>query len=113
MSAPIGDGQLTVNFHAVQTTSSTITLHANSLVQQLEDLDAQLRPLIESWDSATKDQYYAQQLAWATAMSDIQSILAEIGVKLNQAYEDFLATEIANAAAWENSHGVSALGRMS
>ncbi len=99
------DGQLTVNFGAVRATAETMTIHANALVQQLEDLDAQIRPLIAVWDSATKDAYYTQQLAWSTAMNDIQYILAEVGLKMNQAYEDFLATEVNNAAMWNTSGG--------
>jgi early secretory antigenic target protein ESAT-6 len=104
VTATDGNGQLTFNFPAVQATAQTITTHANMLVQQLEDLDHMLQPLIQSWDSATKDQYYAQQLAWATAMQDIEQILAEVGYKLNTAYEEFLATEISNAALWEGTH---------
>jgi WXG100 family type VII secretion target len=99
------DGQFTAHFPSMQAAAETMTIHANALMQQLEDLDQQLRPLIAVWDSAAKEAYYTQQLAWSTAMNDIQYILSEVGIKMNQAYEDFLHTEINNAAMWDGSTG--------
>jgi WXG100 family type VII secretion target len=95
-----GDGVIKVNFHALGAAADDIKLHANSLMQQLEDLDNFIKPLTASWDSNASAAYHHQQKLWDQSMLDLQGILADLGLKVNDAYLDFWQTEAANAAVW-------------
>lgn len=100
MATANGYDQLTADTSAMQSAASELKTSAAALNQHLEDLDNQLKPLIQTWDGHTQQQYYGKQQQWDSAMLDIINLLNQIGVVMDNAATAFWQTELKNAAAW-------------
>jgi early secretory antigenic target protein ESAT-6 len=105
MTVPTGDGtQLTFNFGSVEGAALQLKATAMALNHELEQLDADLRPLITNWDGVTQAEYYQQQQQWDNAMLDIIDLLNHIGFKVDAAVTEFWKTEQLNASLWLSAH---------
>jgi WXG100 family type VII secretion target len=89
-----------VTFGAIEQAQSDVTTTVASIDQQMSDLQSYLAPIVSTWKGQAFDQYQALQQQWNQALNDLNSVLAQIGSALGEAYSNYTATEQANANVW-------------
>jgi early secretory antigenic target protein ESAT-6 len=89
----MNDGLLKVNFESLDRAGDHIQKAVESLDAQLGQLDADARPLVESWEGAAQTAYAARQLRWTNAADDLKAILRDIKIAVHQSAQDYAATE--------------------
>jgi early secretory antigenic target protein ESAT-6 len=94
------DGRIVVTFGAVQAASADCGTVANQMNQQLDDLKSYLNPLVGSWTGQAAEQYRALEAQWERSASDLTAVLTQIQKALDNAYQNYAATEAANAKLW-------------
>jgi ESAT-6 family protein len=87
------DGMLLVNFGAMQQASSDIQKAITTLQSQLDQLEADARPLISTWNGAAQEAYAHRQTKWRQASADLHHILQNIKRAVDHSTEDYVNTE--------------------
>lgn len=87
------DGLLLVNFGSLNQASADIQRALNTLTSQLDQLERDAGPLVDSWDGDAKQAYAERQAKWRSASRDLHSILHNIKKAVDQSAEDYISTE--------------------
>ncbi|HET6482340.1 MAG TPA: WXG100 family type VII secretion target [Actinoplanes sp.] len=87
------DGILLVNFGALQQASADIQKAVNTLQSQLDQLERDAAPLVDTWDGEAQQAYQQRQATWRAASQDLQSILQNIKGAVDHSVEDYVSTE--------------------
>jgi len=70
------------------------------LTPDLETLEQELNPLVNTWTGAAQQAYHEKKQQWDTAAANLAQVLNEIGRAVGQANENYQAAEQANRNAW-------------
>lgn len=89
----MSDGLLRVNFTALAEAGIDIKKAVDELDTKLSQLDADARPLVETWEGKAQTAYFQRQQTWTTAATDLKRILSDIQVAVNKSKDDYAATE--------------------
>ena len=89
----MNDGLLRVNFSALATAGADIQSAVNELDAKLSQLEAEARPLVETWEGKAQTAYAARQQKWSTASTDLKNMLQQIKNAVDQSAQDYAATE--------------------
>jgi 6 kDa early secretory antigenic target len=92
--------EIRVTFGEIAAGQQSVTSTSQQIGQQLDDLKAFLAPLVAEWTGEAAQNYQAQQHEIDTAWRDLNQVLAQIGVLLGQANDNYQATEARNAARY-------------
>lgn len=92
----MSDGQLVVNFTALQTAAGDINNAINAMESQLAEAEQTAAPLVASWDGSARDSYQARQAVWTKAATDLSTMLRDIKRAVEQSAEQYQATETRN-----------------
>ncbi len=87
-------GELSAAQQSVATTSQRIS-------GQLDELKRYLAPLAATWEGQAAQDYQLKQRQWDTAAADLTAVLAQIGVALGSANDNYRLVEQANARRWQ------------
>jgi len=87
------DGMLLVNFAALQQASADIQKAVSTLTSQLDQLERDAGPLVQTWRGEAQEAYAARQQKWRSASLDLQSILQNIKSAVDHSTEDYISTE--------------------
>jgi WXG100 family type VII secretion target len=87
------DGLLLVNFGSLQQASADIQKAVNTLTSQLDQLERDAGPLVQTWDGEAKQAYAERQAKWRSASQDLQAILQNIKGAVDQSVQDYISTE--------------------
>jgi 6 kDa early secretory antigenic target len=87
------DGVLLVNFAALQQAGGDIQKALNTLQSQLDQLEKDAGPLVQTWDGAAQQAYQERQAKWRSASADLQAILGNIKGAVHRSAEDYISTE--------------------
>lgn len=90
-----------VTFAALETAESDVRSTASRLNGKLDDLAQTLAPVVATWEGEAAVRYLAKQRQWDTAAADLNAVLAQIGVALRQAHEEYRRTEGINVSRWQ------------
>lgn len=93
----VNDGQLLVDFARLQDTSLHIQSAIQALDSQLDQLEADAAPLVESWSGDAKQAYLERQATWRQASAQLATMLREIKRGLDESIADYQHTERRNA----------------
>jgi WXG100 family type VII secretion target len=93
----MSDGQLLVQFGALEAASQHISKAVSTLHSKLADLESAAGPLVQAWDGAAKNAYAQRQAQWRSAADDITSILGRINSALDESKAQYASTERSNA----------------
>jgi early secretory antigenic target protein ESAT-6 len=88
-----GDGMLLVNFGQLQQGVADIAKAVGKMQADLDQLQQDARPLVESWDGTAQQAYAARQAKWTAASNDLTQILQNIKQALETSAEDYVNTE--------------------
>ena len=91
------DGQLLVNFARLQETSLHIQSAVRTLDAELDRLESDAAPLVQTWDGDAKQAYAQRQATWRQASSHLATMLREIQRGLDESIVDYQQTERRNA----------------
>jgi 6 kDa early secretory antigenic target len=94
--AGTSDDRLVVDFTALHHGSDSIASALKTLDAQLQDLEADARPLVATWDGEAKNAYFQRQRQWQQAAGDLKAILYDIKKALDESAAQYLATEHRN-----------------
>ena len=93
-------GEIQVNFEALQTGRAGIAQTFNRLQATLEELEADLQPMIETWTGAAQEQYLVCKRQWDTAAADLATVLNEVSNAVAAAHENYSTTHSATVQIW-------------
>jgi 6 kDa early secretory antigenic target len=92
--------EIKVTFGALGAAQGDVATTASRITGQLEDLKRFLAPMVATWQGQAAAEYQVKQRQWDTAAADIAAVLAQIGVALGTANDNYQQVERANAARW-------------
>jgi early secretory antigenic target protein ESAT-6 len=87
------DGLLLVTFGSLEQASADIQKALQTLQSQLDQLERDAGPLVQTWDGAAQEAYSARQAKWRAASLDLQNILQNIKKAVDESAADYVATE--------------------
>jgi len=87
------DGMLLVNFGALQQASADINKAISTLQGQLDQLESDAGPLVQTWNGEAQEAYQARQAKWRAAAQDLTQILQNIKGAVDHSTEDYISTE--------------------
>ena len=89
----MNDGLLRVNFSALAQAGGDIQKAVNELDSKLSQLEADARPLVETWEGKAQAAYFQRQQKWSSAATDLKNILRDIKIAVDQSAQDYATTE--------------------
>ena len=97
MSTP---GHILVNFSTVSNAAEEVRSTASRVQAQLDDLKAGVSRIAQSWEGKAQEGYQARQAEWDSSATDLHSVLTQIAGALDNAAQNYQATENKNASIW-------------
>jgi len=94
------DGRILVTFSAVSEAAAHCGSVANSMNQQLDELKSYLNPLVGTWSGEAAERYRALEAQWERSAGDLTAVLNQIQKALDNAYQNYMATESKNSKLW-------------
>ncbi|MDR1998485.1 MAG: WXG100 family type VII secretion target [Frankiaceae bacterium] len=89
-----------VDFGSLTEGESAIKGVYQQLVSTLEQLEADLRPMVSSWSGAAQESYTECQQRWDRAAADLSVLLNQIGQAVGTANDNYQAAESAARSNW-------------
>ncbi|WIM96792.1 WXG100 family type VII secretion target [Actinoplanes oblitus] len=89
----MNDGVLLVNFGALHQAGLDIDKALGTLRSQLDQLERDAAPLVETWAGEAREAYAQRQATWRAASTDLENILRQIRVAVDESAADYVATE--------------------
>ncbi|MBO0878555.1 MAG: WXG100 family type VII secretion target [Pseudonocardia sp.] len=92
--------EILVTFGEIAAAQQNVASTAQRLNAQLDELKRFLAPMVATWTGQAAEDYQVKQRQWDTAATDLNQVLAQIGVALGHANEGYQQVERANASRW-------------
>ncbi|MEV4479592.1 WXG100 family type VII secretion target [Micromonospora coxensis] len=87
-----------VDYAVLESANQQMQSISKTIDEKLDTLRSMLSKL--QWDGEDRAAYEQHQAQWDTAVRDINRILNEIGGAVGVARENYVSTEMSNAAVW-------------
>ena len=92
--------QIKVSFGELAAAQQNVAGTSQRISAQLDDLRRFLAPLAAGWQGEAATDYRVKQQQWDTAAADLAGVLAQIGVALGAANDNYQIVEQANSRRW-------------
>jgi len=89
-----------VRFEALSSGAAGIMGTHRALQSTLDNLEAELGPMVNSWTGDAKEAYFLQKQKWDEASQAMATILQRMGQAVEQAHGNYTAAETANRNIW-------------
>ena len=89
-----------VSFSTISNAASEVRATAGRIESQLSDLKAGVQRIAASWEGKAQEGYQARQAEWDRSAADLHSVLTQIAGALDNAAQNYQATENKNASIW-------------
>ncbi|BCJ43892.1 hypothetical protein GCM10010168_66950 [Actinoplanes ianthinogenes] len=89
----MNDGVLLVHFGALQQAGVDIDKALGTLRSQLDQLERDAAPLVDTWAGEAREAYAQRQATWRAASNDLEGILRQIRHAVIESAADYVATE--------------------
>jgi WXG100 family type VII secretion target len=89
----MSDGLLRVNFNALADAGLDIGGAVSQLDSKLAELEAEAKPLLETWEGTAKEAYHQRQRKWTDAATDLKIILSDIQNAVDKSAQEYATTE--------------------
>lgn len=97
---PAGD-QLVVDFAAMQQAAADIQSAINKLNGDLDQLESDAKPLVETWSGEAQAAYFQRQTAWTSAANELSQMLRDIQKAMVDSTADYNTTENTNTSLFQ------------
>src|SRR5215472_8701296 len=95
----MSDGEIYVNYQALQDGEATINQISQRIEQKLSDLKGRLARI--QWEGQDQQAYQTYQQQWDQAIADLNTILAKTGALVGSAHSNYRQNEVSNANVWQ------------
>lgn len=92
--------EIRVNFGSLEAGRAGIMKSHGELVSTLDDLEANLQPMLQTWDGEAREAYFRCKQEWDTAAAAMAQTLSQIGSAVGTANENYGAAERAATQTW-------------
>jgi 6 kDa early secretory antigenic target len=92
--------EIKVNFGSLGAGAAGIGSTHAKLVSTLDDLEANLQPMLQTWDGQAREAYYQCKKEWDAAAAQMATTLQQIGQAVSTANENYQAAEKAATNNW-------------
>ncbi|MFR9674641.1 WXG100 family type VII secretion target [Streptomyces sp. TR06-5] len=89
-----------VNFQTVSQASQDVRNTANNIKSQLDDLEAAVRRVANTWEGSAQEGYQQKQRQWDQTADHLHQVLMKISGALQSSADNYQSTEQANANVW-------------
>ena len=89
-----------VNYATITNASTDVKSTAGRIKQQLDDLEAAVKRVAATWEGEAQEGYQRKQREWDQTAQDLHSTLLKIATALQNAADNYQATEKSNASTW-------------
>jgi WXG100 family type VII secretion target len=93
-------GHIMVNFSTVSNAAQEVKATAGRIEAQLNDLKQGVQRIAQSWEGSAQEGYRARQAQWDSSAADLHQVLSQISSALENAAQNYTATENKNSAIW-------------
>ncbi|ROT33955.1 WXG100 family type VII secretion target [Micromonospora sp. HM5-17] len=97
----MSDGLLVVQFPALQQASADIQKALNTLDSQLDQLERDAAPLVQTWEGEAQQAYAVRQARWRQSQQELSNMLRAIKQALDESAQDYLSTEKKNTSLFQ------------
>lgn len=97
--------EIKVTYGEIAAGQDAVAGTSRSVQQQLDDLKSYLAPLVASWTGAAAESYTVHQTQWDTAAADLNQVLAQIGVALGVANDNYRSADASAEARFPGGGG--------
>lgn len=84
----------------LETAAGNFAAHEKSLRSILSQLEADLAPLISSWEGSAQELYVQKKAAWDSAAGDLANLLGSITSATRSAHQGYVDTIAKNKEMW-------------
>jgi early secretory antigenic target protein ESAT-6 len=88
------------NFGGLSEGEAAFSQAARALMDELNDLEGKLRTKLNQWDGQAQQSYWNFQKQWDAAAKDMQNVVAQLGLAIRDANENYQAAERSNTSIW-------------
>lgn len=81
----------------VDVLSADIANDAKGIAQELDNLDTQVKSLIEQWDGAAREAYHQAQRDWNDKLQEMNQILGQISQATSQIAQQYVESDARSA----------------
>ena len=81
----------------VDVLSADIANDAKGIAQELDNLDTQVKSLIEQWDGASREAYHQAQRDWNGKLQEMSQILGQISQATSQIAQQYVESDARSA----------------
>jgi early secretory antigenic target protein ESAT-6 len=92
--------EIGVNFEALQTGQAGIQKTYTSLQATLDQLETDLKPMIETWTGAAQEAYLTNKQQWDQGAASLAQVLQNVGRAVGDAHENYQTTHNATKQIW-------------
>lgn len=89
-----------VQFESLSGGAAGILASHRALQSTLENLEAELAPMVNSWTGDAQQAYFQQKRKWEEASQAMAGILQQMGQAVEQAHSNYSAAENSNRNIW-------------
>ncbi|KFI63905.1 WXG100 family type VII secretion target [Bifidobacterium cuniculi] len=91
-------GSISVRPQMVDTLAADIRNDSQGISQELDNLDAQVKSLIDQWDGEAREAYYRAQQDWNAKIQEMNQILNQISQATSQIASQYVESDNRSAA---------------
>ena len=87
-----------VDYGVVASAQNDIDTGSRNISNQLDDMENQLKPLVEQWTGEAANSYQVAKANWNSALTDMSQVLQQIKGLLGESASNFNQTDRSGAA---------------
>jgi len=92
--------EIKVNFGALEAGQAGIAKTHGELVATLDELEANLQPMLATWDGDAREAYYQCKKEWDSAAEQMNTTLGQIGQLVGTANQNYRQAETTATNNW-------------
>lgn len=93
-------GEILVTFGEIANAQQSVNTTQRNMNQELDDLKAFLAPMVATWSGDAAADYNIKQGQWDRSAHELNAVLAQIGVALGTANDNYNQAEQTNKVRW-------------
>ncbi len=93
-------GNIQVDFGALQAGHAGVQNSFTRLQATLDELEANLRPMVDSWSGTAQEAYVACKQQWEDAARSLAAVLQTVSQAVATAHDNYSATHGATIQIW-------------
>ncbi|NEB18883.1 WXG100 family type VII secretion target [Streptomyces coelicoflavus] len=98
----MADGIIDVQYPVVRKAVEELTDQTQQIINTLNNLEDELRPLVASWEGADQEMYRRVQMEWDQATKNMATLLNDNGTLIQSIHDNHSRGERRSADNWGN-----------